>query len=197
VLFGFFYLRLRKWKQSYNRGVSFLGAGNEREAASAFEESARQSTNDAQRAVSIAMLGQCLLALGEPGRALELFGSTERSRHLKSMVPAAHQTEPATLHTHSRHAKVPQRPHTATASAPGCTPHRAPSMLCLASTPTCPPPVQPIRSAPASVVPGGTGRDYPGPMRPLPCKAATLFRTGMDPHRGLRAAPAPRSDDLP
>ncbi|MFP2930813.1 tetratricopeptide repeat protein [Pyxidicoccus sp. 3LG] len=93
-LFGFFFFRMRRWMTVYHRGVSFYGAGNEREAAVCFEEAARRGTNGVQRSVSVAMLGQCLLALGEPGRALELFGSAERARNLKRSLPAAHRWIP-------------------------------------------------------------------------------------------------------
>ncbi|WP_164018048.1 hypothetical protein [Pyxidicoccus trucidator] len=98
-LFGFFFLRLRRWSTLYNRGISFYGAGNEREAAGCFEEAARRSTNGVQRSVSVAMLGQCILALGEPGRALELFGTTERARNLKWGIPAAHRWMPNLIAT--------------------------------------------------------------------------------------------------
>ena len=98
-LFTFYFLRARRWMTTYNRGVSFFGAGNERGAAECFEEAARRSTNSVQRSVSVAMLGQCLLALGEPGRALELFGSAERARNLKSALPAAHRWLPNLIAT--------------------------------------------------------------------------------------------------
>lgn len=98
-LFGFFYWRLRRWSVLYNQAVSFHGSGNEQEAARYFEEAARRSANAIQRSVSVAMLGQCLLALGEPGRALEMFGSTERARNLKWGLPAAHRWLPNLIAT--------------------------------------------------------------------------------------------------
>ncbi|MCP3169513.1 tetratricopeptide repeat protein [Myxococcus qinghaiensis] len=94
ALFAFFFWRVRKWSVAYNQGVSFLSAGDEREAARCFEEAARRSTQGAQRAVSVAMVGQCVLALGEAPRALELFGSAERSGALRRPVPAMHQWLP-------------------------------------------------------------------------------------------------------
>ncbi len=90
----FFYLRARRWSTLYNRGVSFLGAGDERQAARFFDEAARRSINGVQRSVSLVMLGQCSLALGEAAHSLELFGATERARNLKGSVPAAHRWLP-------------------------------------------------------------------------------------------------------
>ncbi|MFP2906282.1 hypothetical protein ACLESD_14690 [Pyxidicoccus sp. 3LFB2] len=100
-IFGFLFLRIRRWSTVYNRGISFYGAGNEREAAGCFEEAARRSTSAVHRSISVAMLGQCLLALGEPGRALELFGTTERARNLKWALPAAHRWMPNLIATSS------------------------------------------------------------------------------------------------
>lgn len=94
TLFAFFFWRIRRWGASYNQGVSFYGAGDEREAAHRFEEAARRSTQGTQRAVSVALLGQCMLALGDAPRALELFGSAERSRQMRVSVPAMHRWMP-------------------------------------------------------------------------------------------------------
>ncbi|MCY1039728.1 hypothetical protein OV208_00230 [Corallococcus sp. bb12-1] len=94
VLFAFFFWRLRRWSAAYNQGVSFFSAGDEQEATRRFEEAARRSTQGAQRAVSVAMVGQCQLALGDATRALELFGSAERSRKLRGSVPAMHRWMP-------------------------------------------------------------------------------------------------------
>ncbi|WP_163866016.1 tetratricopeptide repeat protein [Myxococcus eversor] len=94
MLFGFFFWRIRRWSGAYNQGVSYFSAGDEQEAAHRFEEAARRSTQGAQRALSVAMVGQCLLSLGQASRALELFGSVERSGKLRGAVPAMHQWVP-------------------------------------------------------------------------------------------------------
>ncbi|MFY2556850.1 hypothetical protein ACN469_04415 [Corallococcus terminator] len=94
VLFAFFFWRIRKWGLTYHQGVSYSGAGDEREAARCYEEAARRSTVGSQRAVSVAMAGLSLLTLGEATRALELFGSAEHSGALRRFVPAAHQWLP-------------------------------------------------------------------------------------------------------
>ncbi|RKG90308.1 hypothetical protein D7W82_04350 [Corallococcus sp. CA049B] len=97
TLFAFFYWRLRRWAEAYHQGVSFFSAGDEQEASRRFEEAARRATQGPQRAVSVAMMGQCQLALGDTGRALELFGSAERSGKLRSSVPAMHRWMPALI----------------------------------------------------------------------------------------------------
>ncbi|NBD11708.1 tetratricopeptide repeat protein [Corallococcus silvisoli] len=94
TLFAFFFWRIRRWGAAYHQGVSFFGAGDEREAAHRFEEAARRSTQGTQRAVSVALLGQCMLALGDAPRALELFGSAERSHQVRRSVPALYRWMP-------------------------------------------------------------------------------------------------------
>lgn len=97
VLFAFFYWRIRRWSAAYNQGVAFFSAGNEQEASHRFEEAARRATQGTQRALSVAILGQCQLALGDSTRALELFGSVERSGKLRSAVPAMHRWMPSLI----------------------------------------------------------------------------------------------------
>ena len=97
-LFAFFYWRIRRWAGTYHQGVSFFSAGDEQEASRRFEEAARRATQGVQRAVSVAMMGQCQLAQGDTGRALELFGSAERSGKLRS-VPAMHRWMPGLIAT--------------------------------------------------------------------------------------------------
>lgn len=97
--FAFFYLRARRWSVIYNRGISFYGAGEESQAAQCFNEAAHRSTSGVQRSVSLAMLGQCSLALGEVVHALEIFGSVERARNLKWALPAAHRWMPNLIAT--------------------------------------------------------------------------------------------------
>ncbi|RKH20642.1 hypothetical protein D7X74_03420 [Corallococcus sp. CA047B] len=99
VLFAFFYWRIRRWAAAYSEGISFFGAGDYPEAIRRFEEAARRSTQGAQRAVSVAMMGQCQLALGDAARALELFGSVERSRNLRGSVPVIHRWMPNMIAT--------------------------------------------------------------------------------------------------
>ncbi|WP_223645345.1 tol-pal system YbgF family protein [Corallococcus sp. EGB] len=97
VLFAFFYWRIRRWVAAYNQGVTFFSTGDELEASRRFEVAARRATQGVQRAVAVATLGQCLLALGDAGRALELFGSAERSGKLRDAVPVMHRSMPALI----------------------------------------------------------------------------------------------------
>ncbi|WP_147448616.1 hypothetical protein [Corallococcus terminator] len=99
VLFAFFYWRIRRWAAAYNEGISFFSAGDEQAATLRFEEAARRSTQGAQRAVSVAMMGQCQFAKGDAARSLELFGSAERSGKLRGSVPAMHRWMPSLIAT--------------------------------------------------------------------------------------------------
>ncbi|NNB93231.1 hypothetical protein HJC10_15915 [Corallococcus exiguus] len=94
TLFAFFYWRIRRWLGTYNQAIAFYSAGDEQEASRRFEEAARRATQGAQRTVSVAMMGQCELAQGNTGRALELFGSAERSGKLRGSVPAMYKWMP-------------------------------------------------------------------------------------------------------
>ncbi|RKI34566.1 hypothetical protein D7Y27_33065 [Corallococcus sp. AB004] len=94
TLFAFFYWRIRRWLTTYNQAIAFFSAGDEQEASRRFEEAARRATQGAQRTVSVAMMGQCELAQGNTGRALELFGSAERSGKLRGSVPAMYKWMP-------------------------------------------------------------------------------------------------------
>ncbi|NRD53220.1 hypothetical protein [Corallococcus exiguus] len=99
TLFAFFYWRIRRWLTTYNQAIAFHSAGDEKEASRRFEEAARRATQGAQRALSVAMVGQCQLALGDTGRALELFGSAERSGKLRSSIPAMYRWIPNLIAT--------------------------------------------------------------------------------------------------
>ncbi|NBC39583.1 tetratricopeptide repeat protein [Corallococcus exiguus] len=99
TLFAFFYWRIRRWLTTYNQAIAFHSAGDEKEASRRFEEAARRATQGAQRALSVAMMGQCQLALGDTGRALELFGSAERSGKLRSSIPAMYRWIPNLIAT--------------------------------------------------------------------------------------------------
>ncbi|NOK36435.1 hypothetical protein HMI49_24820 [Corallococcus exercitus] len=99
VLFAFFYWRIRRWAGAYHQGVAFFSAGDEQQASLGFEEAARRATQGVQRAISVAMMGQCQLSLGDTGRALELFGSVERSGKLRGSVPAMHRWMPSLIAT--------------------------------------------------------------------------------------------------
>ncbi|WP_375758435.1 tol-pal system YbgF family protein [Corallococcus exercitus] len=99
VLFAFFYWRIRRWAGTYHQGVSYFSVGDEQQASRHFEEAARRATQGVQRAISVAMMGQCQLSLGDTGRALELFGSAERSGKLRSAVPAMHRWMPSLIAT--------------------------------------------------------------------------------------------------
>jgi tetratricopeptide (TPR) repeat protein len=97
VLFAFFYWRIRRWNTAYNQGVSAFGVGNEQEASQHFEEAARRATQGPQRAVAVTLLGHCQLSMGNAERALELFGSAERSGKLRSLVIAMHRWIPSLI----------------------------------------------------------------------------------------------------
>lgn len=99
TLFAFFYWRIRRWLGTYNQAIAFYSAGDEQEASRRFEEAARRATQGPQRTLSVAMMGQCQLALGDTGRALELFGSAERSGKLRSSVPAMYRWMPNLIAT--------------------------------------------------------------------------------------------------
>ncbi|RKG67632.1 hypothetical protein D7W79_35120 [Corallococcus exercitus] len=99
MLFAFFYWRIRRWAGAYHQGVAFFSAGDEQQASLGFEEAARRATQGVQRAISVAMMGQCQLSLGDTGRALELFGSVERSGKLRGSVPAMHRWMPSLIAT--------------------------------------------------------------------------------------------------
>jgi tetratricopeptide (TPR) repeat protein len=92
AFFLFFFLRAQAWLRAYNRGVSFVAAGEEVQALAHFEAAARRGAGS-QRALALFYLGLCRLNLGEVDRALELFGAAHRSGAL-SRIAFAHEALP-------------------------------------------------------------------------------------------------------